>query len=120
MARAIEQTGKSPIRPANASVFKKTPGERGYNTIVKSQKTVKKLMVGEQYSQQTLDTIKGCLSIIEKNLEKQDVLSYLVDSFGEEQTQQLLQEKTTMQQQLENQYRSIIRPKDQPKDQPKE
>lgn len=126
MAGAIEQLGKSPIRPAVASVFKKTTGERGYNTIVKSQKTASVLMEGNQtipaqdakqpvldrpqpqYSQQTLDTIKGCLVIAKKNLEKQDVRSYLVDNFGEDQAQQILQEKTTAQQQLEQQYQSII------------
>jgi len=128
MAKKIEQKGKSPIRPADASVFKKTPGQRGYNFIVKSQTTVSYLMGGiqtipeqdtknsvldgSQYSQQTLNTIKGCLDIAGKNLEKQDVLSYLVDTFGEEQSQQILQEKKTMQQKLVQQYESIIRKKE--------
>ena len=119
------------IRPADASVFKKTPGERGYNTIVKSQTSAQNLMGGRQaipaadlegpipvdpkYSQQTLDMIKGCLDIAGKNLQREDVISYLTTTFGEESALQILQDRTATQQQLVQQYNSIIRP-DKPKE----
>ena len=97
MGREIGLPQKGPnIRPADASVFKKTPGERGYNALIKSQTSAQNLMGGERaisaadlegprpdrpaYTEQTLATIKGCLDISEKNLQREDVISYLVGS----------------------------------------
>jgi hypothetical protein len=132
MGREIGLPQKGPnIRPADASVFKKAPGERGYNALVKSQTSAQNLMgggraisaadlegpipVGPEYSQQTLATIKGCLDISEKNLQREDVISYLVGTFGEEQAQQILQDRARLQQELVTQYNSIIKSPDQPK-----
>jgi hypothetical protein len=132
MGKEIGLPQKGPnIRPADASVFKKTPGKRGYNALIKSQTSAQNLMGGEKaipaadfegpipigpkYSQQTLATIKGCLDISEKNLQREDVISYLVGAFGGEQAQQILQDRAKLQQELVAQYNSIIKPPDQPK-----
>ena len=133
MGREIGLPQRGPnIRPADASVFKKAPGERGYNALIKSQTSAQNLMggertisaadlegpipVGSEYSQQTLATIKGCLDISEKNLQREDVISYLVGTFGEEQAQQILQDRARLQQELVTQYNSIIKSPDQPKE----
>jgi len=135
MAREIRFPQKGPnIRPADASVFKKSPGNRGYNTIVKSQTSAQDLMGGRQviptadlegpipvdprYSQQTLDMIKGCLDLAGKNLQREDVVLYLTTTFGEESALQILQDRTAIQQQLVQQYNSIIKP-DPPKEEVK-
>jgi hypothetical protein len=133
MGKEIGLPQKGPnIRPADASVFKKAPGERGYNALVKSQTSAQNLMGGERaisaadlegprpdrpaYTEQTLATIKGCLDISEKNLQREDVISYLVGTFGEEQAQQILQDRARLQQELVAQYNSIIKSPDQPKE----
>ena len=133
MGKEIGLPQKGPnIRPADASVFKKAPGEREYNTIVKLQSAAGNLMGGERaipaaglegsrpdepaYTEQTLAMIKGCLDITEINLKDESVQMYLVKTFGEEQAQQILQERTRLQQQLVQQYNNIIRSPDQPKE----
>lgn len=129
----LPQNGPN-IRPADASVFKKAPGEREYNTIVKLQSAAEDLMnargpkenvanegfipIGPTptYTEQTLAMIKGCLDITEINLKDESVQAYLVTTFGEEQAQRILQERTSIQQQLVEQYNNIIRSPDQPKE----
>ena len=64
------------------------------------------------YTEQTLKMIKGCLDVAEKNLEDSLVSEYLVNVFGEEQANQILQERFSLQQQLKEQYSRIINPKD--------
>lgn len=128
------------IRLSDNSRFKKSKGERKYNTIVKFQSSAQNLMngnklpvpkeeaalppkseidterelipIGPAYTKQTLEMIKGCLDVAGKNLEDSLVSEYLVKVFGEEQANQILQEISSMQQQLAEQYRRIINPKD--------
>jgi len=139
------------IRPANASVFKKTPSERKYNTIIKSHLTVQNLLEGSRplppnsftnndldgpvkveprspsvpadgnnsnnpikeeirYTKQTLTTIQGCLDIAGKNLEDESVQVYLINTFGETEAQQIFQERTSIQDQLEQLFEQIKNP----------
>jgi hypothetical protein len=121
------------IRSSDISRFKKPKGERKYNTIVKFQSSAQNLMDGNQpprppqevvnaerelipirpaYTEQTLKMIKGCLDVAKKNLEDSLVSEYLVKVFGEEQANQILQDRSSIQQQLAEQYRRIINPKD--------
>ena len=121
------------IRLSDNSRFKKSKGERKYNTIVKFQSSAQNLMNGNQsprppqevvnaereltpigpaYSEQTLKMIKGCLDVAGKNLEDSLVSEYLVKVFGEEQAKKILLERLSLQQQLSEQYSRIINPKD--------
>jgi hypothetical protein len=128
------------IRSSDISRFKKPKGERKYNAIVKFQSSAQNLMdgnklpgpreeaalppkgeigiggeitpIGPAYTKQTLEMIKGCLDVAGKNLEDSLVSEYLVKVFGEEQANQILQERSSFQQQLTEQYSRIINPKD--------
>jgi hypothetical protein len=168
------------IRLADASAFKKAPGERKYNTIIKSHSTVQNLLgrqsfpsiaasndsknytgvepdtitdnnledpvkVGpdtitdtaagndldgpireepgfpsdttnspireeSRYIKQMLTTIQGCLDIAGRNLEDRSVQAYLTNTFGEDNAQQILQERISIQDQLEQLFERIKNP----------
>jgi hypothetical protein len=163
MEKITGRPQKSPrIRLADASAFKKAPGERKYNTIIKSHSTVQNLLgrksfpgiaasndsknytkaepdtitdnnledpvkVGpdtitdtaadndldgpireeSRYTKQMLTTIQGCLDIAGKNLEDRSVQAYLTNTFGEDNAQQILQERISIQDQLEQLFERI-------------
>jgi hypothetical protein len=147
MGKEIGLPQKGPkIRPADASVFKKSPGERKYNTIIKSHSTVQNLLEGRRpfspdaaanndldgpvkvepgfpsdttdgpireesrYTKQMLTTIQGCLDIAGKNLEDRSVQAYLTNTFGEDNAQQILQERISIQDQLKQLFERIKNP----------
>ena len=97
------------IRPADASVFKKPKDERKYNALVKSQSSADNLMNPDiqEYPKQTLEMIKGCLNIADKNLKDPVTLTYLVKTYGEEQGNQILQDKELLQGQRVEDYNRI-------------
>ena len=122
---AEEPKDKNPIKikPVDPSVFKKSPGERGYNSVSKLQSSAQDLMGakvvpaenalagdGAKYTEQTLITIKGCLDTVDLKLKNSSVIGYLISAFGEEQAENILKQKSEIQLQLRDQYNSIIKP----------
>lgn len=139
MAGKITQPRKGPsIRPADASVFKKSRGERKYNAAVKFLNIVSQILnfrgdipadlAGDQpgrpvfpeIDQKTIATIEGYFKLIENNLIDPLVLDHLNKSVGEEQAVQTLQNMTMSLQELKLLFdrikNSII---DQPKEEVK-
>ena len=100
------------IRPADASVFKKPKDERKYNALVKSQSSADNLMdpATQEYTEQTLAIIKGCLNIAQTNLRDSSTLVYLIRTYGGEQAQIILQDKELLQEQLVREYERILKP----------
>jgi hypothetical protein len=60
-----------------------------------------------RYTKQMLTTIQGCLDIAGKNLEDRSVQAYLTNTFGEDNAQQILQERISTQDQLEQLFERI-------------
>jgi hypothetical protein len=136
MEDAIDKPKLPSIKQPNIDAFKKPQDERKYNTIVKSQSSAQDLMNRNQsprppqeavnaerelipirpaYTEQTLKMIKGCLDIADKNLKDPLVSEYLVKVFGEEQANQILQQKNELQSQLVEDYNEIIKRSEEPK-----
>jgi len=103
------------IRPADPSVFKKAPGERKYNAIVKSQSTAQQILEsGQRFTEEQIKIIGDCLNFVDNNIQNPIVLDYLTTIYGEG-ANQVLQQMIDLQDQLRQQYNSIIKSPDQPK-----
>lgn len=98
------------IRPADPSVFKKAPGERKYNAIVKSQSTAEQILQSIRIiTEEQIKIVGNCLDFVDNNIQNLIVLAYLTTIYGD-QANQVLQQMVDLQAQLRQQYNSIIKP----------
>jgi hypothetical protein len=87
-------------RPADPTVFKKSQGERKYNTISKFQSRAEKILADREVSDVDRATALAYYNYVEANLQNESIAGYLSGVYSKEEVEQILEEKRSIQQQL--------------------